>query len=327
MSKFRKFDDDIVVTANTYAGELAAPYVAAATTSVPTIREGRCRLIEGVVSKAVISEVVVADPLLAANCGFDPGDKLSIDEQVLTTTDLRVNEQICRGTIFPTWVAANGSMNRDGDLPGDFEAFMMAQVAAKAGEHLEKLIWTGASPFGTGFLSTDGTIDTDATGIPGSACGSFTAAEFDSAYDATNIDDALNALWTSVAGANPALLEKPGFGIYMSWEAYGFYLQWLSSTGSGYENRLANQGYQGVNYLGLPVYPTYGIPNTVDVMVATYPENLVVGTNNYTPDASARVIPTYLYDGSDHIRVTMNFAVGVQTAVPTDGAVLFNHVA
>ena len=59
-------------------------------------------------------------------------------------------------------------------------------------------------------------------------------------------------------------------------------------------------------------------------MVFTYPDNLVVGANSYTADISAQLIPTYMYDGSDNVRASMRFAVGVQTGVAGDGVVGFN---
>ena len=56
-----------------------------------------------------------------------------------------------------------------------------------------------------------------------------------------------------------------------------------------------------------------------DVIIATYKDNLVFGTNLATDYTEARVIPTYQYDGSDNVRIVMNFAVGVGVGVPTDG--------
>ena len=35
----------------------------------------------------------------------------------------------------------------------------------------------------------------------------------------------------------------------------------------------------------------------------------------------AILIPTYQYDGSDNIRVVMNFGLGVQSGIGTDGVV------
>lgn len=56
-----------------------------------------------------------------------------------------------------------------------------------------------------------------------------------------------------------------------------------------------------------------------DVIIFTYPENLAVGTNLQTDFTEAQLIPTYQYDGSDNVRISMRFGLGVQTRVAGDG--------
>ena len=112
--KSKKYDFDITVTDNTYAGELALPYVTAAVTGAETITNNRCRLIEGVVHKAVISNLGLTDVIQAADCGGSDGENTTLTEQVVTLNDLMVKETICRKTIFPTFIAAQGRMRRDG---------------------------------------------------------------------------------------------------------------------------------------------------------------------------------------------------------------------
>ena len=93
-----------------------------------------------------------------------------------------VKEVICRKTIFPTFIAAQGRMRRDGQIPPDFAEFLLSSVAAKAGQNLETLLWAGdaAAIWGLGLLSNDGVIDE--AGIDASAMGNFgqvtTAATF-----------------------------------------------------------------------------------------------------------------------------------------------------
>ncbi len=321
MSNLKKYDFDITVAANTYAGELALPYVTAALLGAETIAKGRCRLIEGVQYKAVINNLSTATDFLqdGDTCAFASGNDLTLDEQVITLQNLKVNEEICRGTIFPTWVAAQGSMNRNGDLPVEFSDFLLSSIASRTGTNLESIMWSGAAPFGVGLLSDDGTIDEG--GIDASAMKDFVEAQVGAtAWDVTNILDKFDKTFNAAQDV-PGILLKPGCGFYVSYEAYAFFLQAMAqqNTGPGY-----NQNMEGANYLGYPVYPTAGIPNTVDVMVFTYPDNIVVGSNNYTPDTSAGLIPTYAYDGSDNVRVALNFAVGVNVAVPGDGVVCFN---
>ena len=319
LSLNKKYNFDIDAGVNTYAGELALPYVTAALLGAETIAKGRCRFLEGIVGDTVISGLATTDTIQAANCSFADGSNVALTEQVLSPSDLAVMEEICRGTMYPTWIAANGRMERNGDLPVAWSDFLLGAVAERTGSNLESIIWSGATPFGTGFLSNNGTIDE--AGIDASACADFVEGDTGAdVWSATTILAALNIVFDAASDI-PGILQKPGCGFYVSYEAYAFYLQALAAlnTGASY-----NQSLDGASYLGYPVYPTSGIPNTVDVCVFTYPDNLVVGANSYTADISAQLIPTYQYDGSDNVRASMRFAVGVQTGVAGDGVVGFN---
>ena len=318
--KSKKYDFDITVSPNTYAGELALPFVTAAILGAETINKGRCRLIEGVVHKAVINPLEYDGGLLqAAGCDFNDGDSITLAEQVVTLSDLMVNEAICRKTIFPTFMAAQGRMVRDGQIPPAFTDFLLAATAEQAGKSLESIMWTGATPFGTGLLSNDGVIDE--AGIDASAMKDFAEADLGTAaFSASTILGHMDTVFAT-ASATPGILGKPGCGFYLSYEAYAFFQQAIAAQGTdlGY-----NRDLKEVTYLGYPVYACSGIPNTVDVMAFTYPDNIVVGTNAYTGNEAAQLIPAYQYDGSDNVKVTMNFAVGVNVAVAADGVVGFN---
>ena len=137
-------------------------------------------------------------------------------------------------------------------------------------------------------------------------------------FTAGNILGEMDKVFAGVA-ATPGIMLKPGAGFYIGYEAYAFFqqAQAAQNTGAGY-----NQDLSGASYLGYPVYPTAGI-GTADAIAFTYPENIVVGTNAYTGNEAAALIPVYQYDGSDNVKATMNFAVGVNVAVPTDGVVGF----
>tara|TARA_R100001082_G_scaffold96226_1_gene63714 strand:+ start:94 stop:1086 length:993 start_codon:yes stop_codon:yes gene_type:complete len=315
----KEYQFDITVTDNTYAGKLALPYVTAAVKSPDTVAKGYVRQIDGLNSKAVISNLGVNDPIVAAACSFSSGNDTSLTEQVLTLTDLKVNEEICRGTLFPTWIGEN--MDRNGNLPGTFADFLLGSVAAKAGEQLENSIWKGSSPFGVGFLSDDGTFDE--TGLEASACKSFFEADI-SAITAANAITQFAACYDKAVAQCPGILSKSDIGFYVNNKTYGLYIQQLAGQGAftshqGINNLGPDQSFQAVTYLGIPIYVCPGIFD--DAIVLTYRENMVFGTNLATDWTEARLIPTYEYDGSDNVRVVMNFAVGVQTAVASDGVV------
>ena len=315
LSKRREFD--ITITDNTYAGELSLPYVTAALRSPDTIAKGYVRTIDGLNAKAVINNLACSNPIVAAACSFSSGDDTSLTEQVLTLTDLKVNEEICRGTIFPTWIGQG--MDRNGNLPQEFGDFLLQVVAGKAAAQLEIGIWQGSSPFGTGFLSDDG--NQDEAGADASALKDFSEVDFADALAATDILTDMASVYDAVASNVSGILTTPGAGFYMNNATYGFYIQALASAGSN-QGQVSGAGFnlsgENMTYFGYPVYRCPGMFN--DTIVFTYPENLVFGTNLATDWTEARLIPTYQYDGSDNVRVTMNFAVGVQTAVATDGA-------
>ena len=331
LSKEHQFD--ITITDNTYAGKLSLPYVTAAVKSPDTVAKAYVRQIDGLNSKAVVSNLGITDVIQKGGnagtaCDFEAGTALSLTEQVLTLSDLKVNEQICRATVFPTWIGEN--MARNGNLPVDFSSFLLGTVAAKAGAQIENLLWSSSATaglFGVGFLSNDGVFDED--GFNASACKSFTRIQYGTGaadLTAATVDDAFAEVFAQVVGTHPGLMDKAGFGFYVNNKTYGFYAQYLLQSGQGQGINVlgTNQGMDGFTYLGYPVYRCPGIPD--NVILATYTDNLVFGTNLATDWTEVRLIPTYEYDGSDNIRIVMNFAIGVQTAVATDGVVGSNVV-
>ena len=311
----KEYQFDITITDNTYAGKLALPYVSAAVKSPDTIAKGYVRQIDGLNRKAVINNLGISDPVQAAGCNFSNTDapaNLALSEQVLTLTDLKVNQEVCRGKIFPTYIGEN--MDRNGNLPASFEDFLLSTVAAKVGESLENSIWKGSAVFGTGFQSNDGSLDE--TGADASACKDFFEVDLDGAISTADILNDLGAVYDSVVANASGMLGKQGFGFYMNTKTYSIYAQKLASE-TTYQQLGSAGTFTGLTYMGFPIYVCPGMFN--DTIIATYPENLVVGTNLATDSTEARIIPTYQYDGSDNVRIVMNFAMGVQTAVPTDG--------
>ena len=316
LSRNKKYDFDITINSDTYAGELVLPYVRAALRSPDTIAKGYVRQIEGLNKSAVISQISSSNPIVSATCGWTAGANTSTSEQILTLTDMKVNEEICRGTVFPTWYGQG--MDRNGNLPQAFGDFLLETVAAKAAAQLEIALWQGASPFGTGFLSDDGTQDE--AGADASALKDFTEVDFANTIDNGDILTYMAAVYDAVASDVSGLLTKPGAGFYMNNKTYGFYIQALALAGSN-QGQISGAGFNldgdNMTYFGFPIYRCPGMFN--DTIVFTYPENLVVGSNSNSGWQEVRLIPKYEYDGSDNIAVVMQFAMGVQAAVATDG--------
>lgn len=315
LSKDYQFDIDVSAYTS-YAGKLALPYVTAAVKSPDTIANGYVRIIDGLNKSGRITNVGCSDPVQAAGCSFNDGSNTDLTEQVVTLTDMKVNEEICRGTVFPTWVGEN--MDRNGNLPQNFGDFLFATIAAKAGAHIENIIWkgspgTGVLPTLVGFLSDDGTHDD--TGIEASILKDFHEEDFSGVITSSNVVGFLGDVLNKALGSTN-IVNNPGFGFYMNRKTYALYAQALAANTTFQQLGSAGE-FTSLTYMGYPIYVCPGMfDNTI---VATYPENLVIGTNLLTDYTEATVIPTYQYDGSDNIRVVMNFAMGCGVSVKDDG--------
>tara|TARA_Y100001972_G_scaffold45118_1_gene55719 strand:+ start:3231 stop:4229 length:999 start_codon:yes stop_codon:yes gene_type:complete len=316
----KEYQFDIDVTADNYVGKLALPYVTAAVKSPDTVAKGYVRQIDGLRKAANITGLSLNDPVKAAICNFDAND-ISLDQtlQTLTLTDLEVNQEVCRGTIFPTYLGEN--MTRNGDIAQPFKDFLMGTIAGKAGESIENGLWLAdtGGVYGTGFLSNDGVFDE--TGADASACKDFTEATINS-VTAGNAAAQFGVVYDAAVDNNPGLLSKPDVAFYVGNKTYGHYIQQLAGSTTfgnhqGINLKGTDQAIINATYLGIPINVCPGMP--ADAIVLSYVSNMVYGTNLATDMTEARIIPTYQYDGSDNVRIVMNFAIGVQTAVATDG--------
>ena len=150
--------------ATTYAGEASDVYVAPALLGADTLANNWVTQLDGLQNKAVVSGASVADPLqtgtAGAACDFQDGDNVTIDERVLTLSEVKVNEELCRARILPTWQGMTGARNSMDWSSDSFRNFVIATVAAKTAEGVENAIWKSKSGVMTsGFLSNSGTFD------------------------------------------------------------------------------------------------------------------------------------------------------------------------
>jgi len=321
----RRRNFDITVSANTYAGELKYPMLAAATRSNDTVAKGFVDVIEGIHHKAVLPTLAVTDPVAAAACAFTSANATSIGEKVLTLKDLMVNEEICRKTVYPTWHGVATARATTNTMTPEFVNFTLAEVAAKTAESIELAIWRGSTAFGKGFLSTDGTFDASADLAAGTLAGATTVDI--AALTASNTIEQLGVVYAHAAANKPAILSKPNLAFYVSVKTYALYIQQLGQAGSntGINFLGVAQNLNNLSYLGVPVNVCPGMFD--DAIVLTYKENLVYGSNVGTDQTDIQWIPTYQYDGSDNIRIVMRFALGTQSRIAADAIVGATWVA
>lgn len=326
----KKYNFDITVTSDSYAGILALPYVTPAVNTANSIADGLVRRMDGITHKAVIKQLVDnGGSIQQANCSFTDGASLTLKERVLELSDLMVNEQICRKTIYPTWVSTQMN-SRNADIQANFSEFLMSVVADNAGAAIEKGIYQGIdlATDVAGFLSNDGSFDS--TGFNNSKLKGAnyvrTRNAADSGYEALDADNIAKNFELAYNEANqncPAILRAQDIQFVVSPQTYGFYAQYLAvAGGAGYINQVSNQPFDALTYLGIPVKVAHGMFD--GAIILTRAENLVVGTNLGTDLTEATMIPAYQFDGSDNVLVTMRFGLGVQSAVVEDAVVMGN---
>ena len=318
--RHRAFANPAITPATTYAGEAADFYVAPAIHGADTVANNWVTQLDGIQNKAVISGASVAgDVIQSASCDFSDGDSVTVNERVLTLTDLKVNESLCRGTILPTWQGMTGARQSMDWSNDSFRNFVFATIAAKTAESVENNIWVGGKI--TGLLSNDGVFDS-----AGWAAGQLQGAteQVILAPTASTAIAEFNKVYTKMAETTPAVLTKPDVAFYVNPKTYALYVQQLaglgaassSLAGQGINNQATAQAFNNVSFMGIPVHVSGGMPDSCIVMAQE--SNLYVGSNLRTDYTQAAVIPVYQYDGSDNIRVTMQFGLGVQAGRKTE---------
>ena len=323
----------------TYAGDLALPFIAPALKSGDTLANNYVRTIDGITNKAVIQGVTVSDVgdntfLQAAGCDFEDANSVTLTESVLTLSDLKVNEQLCRATLLPSWVSQRGARATTDWGSNEIRNFVLEQVAAKTAEGVENLIWKGGAVGGAGFLSDSGTFN--AAGLAASSLAGATIQAI-TAMTAVNVIAQLGLVYQKAAADKAGILNKPDLKFFVSNKTAALYRQALATAGAvdngaagaeglvgtGYNAQVTNQAFGQLNFLGIAIAECPGMFD--DVIVLAQSENLVVGSNLMTDFSSVQYIPVFQYDGSDNVRVVMQFGLGTVAGVQADAIV--GHVA
>lgn len=329
-------------TSNNYAGGLTGPIISAALSAGDTLANGWVRQIDGIQYKTNISESSITNPLVAAGCDFSSTESLAVADKVLTLVDMKVNEEICRATVYPTFQGQSGSRASSNMMTQEFVNHILGLVAAKTAEQVETIIWKGDGTLGVrGFLSNDGTLDS--AGFAASSLANATTHEFTAAIAAGNTFARFNDVYSKAATTKPAVLAKSDLAFYVSPKTYALYLYDLATAGgsvalsydstanattqvntngTGYGAMSTNQGFGGVTYLGIPIYRVPGMFD--DCIVLGQSENLIFGSNANTDLTDVKFIPVYEYDGSDNVRVVMQMAFNTIAGVASDVIVGYN---
>lgn len=296
----------MAITINgTYAGELALPYIHAALLSGDTLAKNYVTLKEGVKYKAVLKKLSSANLVQSFTCDFSDPTDLTLDEAVLTVTDLKVNLEVCKSDFARDWEAAQTGRGFANDVvPANFQDFLIGYAAANVAQNIEFTIWQGDTA-GT-YSSFDGlekkikaasTLETD--------WATMTASNV-----IANIQSVIALLPT-------ALIGDPNVKVYMNRATAQLYRQAVAALGYAFEYN----AYKEFN-MQIDGYDIYVCPGISDgTVIVSRPDNLFVGVDANSDFAEVKVVDMSLTDASDLVRMAMKFRVGTQVGFGSDVAI------
>jgi hypothetical protein len=298
--------DQPTFAANTYSGEFAGKYIAAALFSSPTIDKELITVLPNVRYKEVIQKFDFANLIQNSTCDFitDSGS-LSIGERVLTTEEFQVNLQLCKKQLRQTWEATMMQPSVLNDtLPTSFSDFVIGYVAQNVAQQNEINIWRGANASVGQF---DG-LTTLLCAASGTANGPLIVSQSNvtSASVLTELQKVVDAIPSAIYGKEDLSIYVPANVV----KAYAFALGTANYQFGAYV------GGKPLDYLGIPLQYCPGLAS--NNMVAAQKSNLFFGTALKADFNEVRVIDMSDIDGSQNVRFIMRYAAGVQFGVGGD---------
>jgi hypothetical protein len=294
------------VTSN-YAGKAAGFYVSAALKEATSLD-----FLTSIENIKLQSNIQVMDasvsPVAAATCDFTDAGTLDLTEKVLTTTNLQINLDLCKGTLLSSWEALQMRAGAGAPPPASFDDYVISYMGSIIANATENSIWKGVVAGGdfTGFCGA--VVGYLLTGVDSSVNqASSTAA----AFSASNIIENLQTATSDIAANAPGVLNKDDLYIYMNNKSYSFYISAVSTL--GYVNAYNMNGdYQ-------PVFEGYKIavcPGMKDnELVIAQKSNMFFGTDLLSDATRIALLDMASLDGSDNMRLVCKYSAGVQTGV------------
>jgi len=282
------------VSPNTYAGQFAGKYIAAALLSGETLAKDLITIHPNVAYKEVIRNWQNSVSIADATCDFTDSSSITLGEYVLTTTEKQVNLQLCKNQLRTTWEAAQAGFSAFEKLPADFNEFLLAQVAAEVAQAIELGIWTST-------LFYNGTA---AEGMIGYLLDN--SAITRTASGATTGSNVVARLQDMLDYSPSALYGKEGYQFYVGPSTMKAYQAALSAGNYNFQFYV---GEKPMNFQGIPVVMCPGL-NDYDCVLGLK-SDLHFGTGLLSDTNEVKVIDMSDIDGSQNVRVIMRFTGGI----------------
>lgn len=309
----------LTISASTYAGELALPYIHAALLTGDTIANRYVTVKENVKFKAVLKKLSSANLIQTTSlCDFGTGSSsLTLAEAVLQVTDMKTNIEVCKEQFATDWEAMQTGRGYINDvIPANFADFLISYLAGKISEAIEFNLWvgnfSGSVGGASGYTAFNGLLKQISDAKSGTPDYNIAAA-----LSAGNIMTAIDA---TVAVIPSSIIGSPNTKCYMSRKTFQLYMQACMAAGTGGPTMPAGDAIMKQVY-GYEIYVCPGFSN--DCLLFAQPENLFVGTDLISDQNEVRVVDMSLTDASDNVRMAMRYRFGTQVGFAGDVAVAF----
>jgi len=309
MKKIQNFEQP-TFTQNTYAGEFAGQYIAAALLSAKTLDNKYVTIHPNVKYKEVIQRIDVANIVNDASCDFTTSGSVALSEAVLTPKELQVNLQLCKQQFVQSWEALQLGYSAFDTIPKSFNDYLISYVGGIVAQATEISIWQGTAAtngqFG-GFIPALSASVAAATGVILAGTGS--------AVTATNVLSVLNTVVNAIPNT---VYGKEDVLIYAPTNVAKSYQQALAggAIGANGWNNQMNVGEKPFNFNGIEIVLCPGMPD--NKIVAAQKSNLHFGTGLLSDYNEVRVLDMANIDGSQNYRIIMRYTGGTVVGINSD---------
>lgn len=247
-----------------------------------------------------IPRVTLSGHTQPGSCSPGATGSIVLDPAILNVCAFGIYDIICRNEVEPTYLSVKLPAGANNDVfPNDFARYIMSELMQQVGNNMQNVLWNGNDSGGSGYLGEcDGLLvqalaDSSVIDVAATA----------SAITSANVQGELARVYTAV----PAAVKSSGrpWKIYVSQDIADAYL--ISQGPSVYGLNVTEPGQ--LRYAGIPVVvaPFIGTKK----MFATWPKNIVIGTDLRSDMSNIMMIPQINLTGHNKVIIAANWKFGV----------------
>jgi len=303
-------------TQNTYAGEFAGQYIAAALLSAKTLDNKYVTIHPNVKYKEVIQRIAVDGIVQDASCDFVTSGSVALSEAVLTPKELQVNLELCKQNFVASWEALQLGYSAFDTIPKSFNDYLISYVGGIVAQATEQAIWQGTATNGS-FLGFQAQLSASiaaggATAVLAAKSGSIViSGSVTSANVLSIMNSVVETIPDTVYGKEDVLMYVPTNVA----KAYQQALAGGAIGANGWNNQM-NVGEKPFNFNGVEIVLCPGM--SASKIVAAQKSNLHFGTGLLSDYNEVRVLDMANIDGSQNYRIIMRYTGGVIFGVGQD---------